>query len=80
MKPVSLLRRGDYSLEWVKDFYTQSDIWCGVDAGEEYYPRRIQAIERLCGQGLKRILELGAGSGAVAAEMAKLGHFVVAVS
>lgn len=79
MKPVSLLRRGDYSLEWVKDFYTQSDIWWGLDAGEEYYPRRIQAIERLCGQGLKRILELGAGSGAVAAELAKLGHSVVAV-
>lgn len=79
MKPVSLLRRGDYSLEWVKDFYTQSDIWWGPDAGEEYYPRRIQAIERLCGQGVKRILELGAGSGAVAAELAKLGHIVVAV-
>lgn len=58
MKPVSLLRRGDYSLEWVKDFYTQSDIWWEPDAGEEYYPRRIQTIGRLCGPGLKRILEL----------------------
>lgn len=79
MKPLSLLRRGDYSSEWVKDFYTQSDIWWGPDAGKEYYPDRIQAIERLCGPGRKRILELGAGSGAVSVELAKLGHAVVAV-
>lgn len=79
MEPVSLLKHGKYSLDWVKDFYTQSDIWWGPDAGQEYYPARIQAIERLCGPGRKRILELGAGSGAVAIELAKLGHSVVAV-
>jgi SAM-dependent methyltransferase len=79
MKPVSLFRHGKYSLEWVKDFYTQSDIWWGADAGQDYYPGRIQTIERLCGPGKKRILELGAGSGTLAAEMAKSGHAVVAV-
>lgn len=79
MKPVSLLRHGKYSLDWVKDFYTQSDIWWGPDAGQDYYPGRVQAIERLCGPGMKHILELGAGSGAVAAEMARLGHSVVAL-
>jgi hypothetical protein len=79
LKPISLLRQRNYSLDWVKDFYTQSNIWWGSDPGQEYYPGRIQAVERLCGPGTKRILELGAGSGAVAAEMAKSGHAVVAV-
>ena len=79
METVSLFRTGKYSLKWVKDFYTQADIWWGPDAGQEYYSGRIESIERLCGPGMKRILELGAGSGAVAAEIARSGHSVVAV-
>ena len=79
MSPVSLLKTGRYSPDWVKDFYTQSDIWWGADAGEEYYAGRLEAIERLGGSGSKRILELGAGSGAVAAALAKNGHMVTAV-
>jgi SAM-dependent methyltransferase len=79
LKPTSLLHQGRYSLDWVKDFYVQSDIWWGADAGEKYYPDRLLAIQRLCGPGMKQILELGAGSGAVAARMAQMGHTVVAV-
>lgn len=79
MEPVSLLKAGRYSQDWVKDFYTQSDIWWGADAGEEYYAARLLAIERLGGPGPKHILELGAGSGAVAAALAKDGHSVTAV-
>jgi hypothetical protein len=29
MKPVSMLDQGMYSLEWIKDFYTQAGIWWG---------------------------------------------------
>lgn len=77
--PESLFRRGKYTSAWIKDFYTQSDIWWGPDAGADYYPARLAAIARLCGPGSKRILELGAGSGAVAALLAQQGHQVVAV-
>lgn len=79
MVNTSLFRLGKYSPEWVKDFYSQSEIWWGPDPGEEYYAGRIAAIQRLCGQGPKRILELGAGSGAVAARLAEAGHTAVAV-
>jgi SAM-dependent methyltransferase len=79
MAPVSLIKIGKYSRDWVKDFYTQSDIWWGADAGEEYYAMRLEAIERLGGSAPKRILELGAGSGAVAAALARSGHTVTAV-
>jgi len=79
MEPISLFRLGKYSLDWVKDFYTQSDIWWGPDAGENYYKGRVATIEHICGKEPKRILELGAGSGAVAAILAEAGHAVVAV-
>jgi len=79
MKPVSLLKTGRYTPDWVKDFYTQSDIWWGANAGEEYYAERLEAIERLGGPVSKRILELGAGSGAVAVALAKNGHTVTAL-
>lgn len=40
---------------------------------------RAAEIERFCGPGRKRILELGAGAGGTAAAMADLGHEVVAI-
>lgn len=79
MASNSLFKLRKYTHEWIKDFYVQSDIWWGADAGENYYASRINYIEQLCGQGNKRILELGAGSGGVAAQLAKLGHDVTAV-
>ena len=83
MKPVSLFQQGNYSLDWVKDFYTQAGIWWGPGVQDEEDPNahkaRAETVERLCGPGTKRILELGAGSGRTAAAMADLGHTVVAV-
>lgn len=79
MKAVSLFKLGKYTLEWVKDFYTQSDVWWGADAGQEYYAGRVAAIQRLGGAGVKRILELGAGSGGVAVLLAQAGYGVTAV-
>jgi SAM-dependent methyltransferase len=80
MRPVSLLAQGHYSLEWVKDFYTQAGIWWGPDPQEEgVHAARVKTLERLCGPGRKRILELGAGPGATAAAMADAGHDVTAI-
>ena len=80
MKPVSLFELGHYSLEWVKDFYTQAGIWWGPDPQElSVHNTRVKTIERLSGPGIKRILELGAGPGATAAAMADAGHSVIAI-
>ncbi len=40
---------------------------------------RVKLIERLCGAGPRRVLELGAGGGGTAAAMADYGYSVVAV-
>jgi SAM-dependent methyltransferase len=79
MKTKSLLETRRCSLKWIKDFYTQTEIWWGPDPGEEYYPVQVAAVERLCGVGSKRILELGAGSGGTAAALSDGGHDVTAV-
>jgi SAM-dependent methyltransferase len=80
MKPTSLFKLGHYSLEWVKDFYTQAGVWWGPDPqAESVHTNRVKTIERLCGLGSKRILELGAGPGATAAAMADVGHSVIAI-
>jgi SAM-dependent methyltransferase len=68
------------SRDWVKEFYTQAGVWWGEDPqalGE--HVERVKTIERLCGLGTKRILDLGAGSGRTAAAMADFGHHVVGV-
>ena len=78
--PHSLLRAGKYSNDWIKDFYDQAAVWWGPDPqAEGVHAARGKTIERLCGAGTKRILELGAGPGATAAALAELGHAVVAV-
>lgn len=83
MKPLSLLQQGRYSLDWVKDFYTQAGIWWGPAVQEEEDPeahtKRAALVERLCGPGPHRILDLGAGPGRTAAALADRGHTVVAV-
>ena len=38
MEPVSLFHQGNYSLDWVKDFYTQAGIWWGPGAQDEENP------------------------------------------
>jgi SAM-dependent methyltransferase len=80
MKPVSLFQMGTYSMDWVRDFYDQAGIWWGPDTDEPTEDKaRAATVERLCGAGTKRILELGAGAGRTAAAMADAGHTVVAV-
>ena len=77
-RPISLFQRGIYSQEWIRDFYIQAGKWWGPEInGLEKL--RTATIERLCGKGIKRILELGAGAGLTAALMADDGHHVVAV-
>jgi SAM-dependent methyltransferase len=76
----SLLTQENYSQDWVKDFYTQAAIWWGKDPQSEgTHTERVRLIERLCGPGPKRILDLGAGPGRTAAALAEHGHTVVAV-
>ena len=80
VKPKSLLQRGCYSLDWIKDFYDQAGVWWGVDSEiPEEDLKRAKSINRLSGLGTKRVLELGAGAGHSAAASADLGHIVTAV-
>ncbi|MCX6032972.1 MAG: methyltransferase domain-containing protein [Chloroflexi bacterium] len=80
MTPVSLLQRGAYSLDWVKDFYDQTGIWWGAETDDPAEDvRRAATVERLCGPGPLRILELGAGAGRTAAALADRGHTVIGV-
>ena len=62
---------------WTKAFYNH-EIW-GPSGVLPHHRERAMQIERLCGLGKKRILELGAGSGGTAAALADLGHDVTAL-
>ncbi|MGE5139962.1 MAG: SAM-dependent methyltransferase, partial [Rudaea sp.] len=76
----SLLKDGSYSLKWVKDFYAQTGIWWGPHIqSDKAHAARLDMIERLCGAGPLRILELGSGPGETAARLADKGHAVVGV-
>lgn len=76
----SLLRQETYAQDWIKDFYTQAGIWWGKDPqAKGTNEERVKTIERLCGPGLKRILDLGAGPGRTVAALADQGHSVVGV-
>ena len=80
MNPRSLLSSGHYSSAWIRDFYDQTGIWWGSDfelSEEDLF--RAAAIERLCGPGSKRVLELGCGAGHSAAATAACGHSVTAL-
>lgn len=81
MESISLLKSGNYTSDWVKDFYNQAGIWWGADTHDDpnEYQRRVAVIERLCGKGAKRIMDLGAGSGFTASALAEAGHTVVGV-
>ena len=80
MKPVSLLGQGKHSAAWVKDFYDQTGIWWGPGAEiPDEDQARAQAINRLCGPGPKRVLELGCGAGHSAAATADQVHDVTGV-
>lgn len=68
-------------MDWSLEFYTKQNQWSGVyeEAIHEGHRQKAGWLEELIGPGPKRILELGAGGGQVAAAMAALGHEVVAV-
>ena len=80
MKRNSLLARGEYTTDWISDFYDQAHDWWGDDPQEPgVHPARVQTVARLCGPGPLRILELGAGGGNTSAALADAGHIVTAV-
>jgi protein-L-isoaspartate O-methyltransferase len=66
-------------MDWVKEFYTRKSEWFSPTGVLEHHHARAANSERLCGPGVKRTLELGAGAGGTATAMADLGHTVVAV-
>ena len=76
----NLLQNGTYASDWIKDFYDQTAIWWGADSEiPEEDQWRAQTVERLCGPGPKRVLELGCGAGHTAAATANLGHDVTGI-
>jgi SAM-dependent methyltransferase len=67
-------------MDWVKDFYDQTGIWWGAESDDPAEDEaRADRIERLCGPGTHRVLELGAGAGRTAAAIAARSHAVTAV-
>ncbi|GCE29898.1 methyltransferase [Dictyobacter alpinus] len=66
-------------MDWIKPFYTKKSEWFGPSGVLDHHRTRAASIEKFCGTGPKRILELGAGAGGTAAAMADLGHTVVAI-
>lgn len=66
-------------MDWVRPFFDTAATWWGRPEIRETDRDRAAAIERLCGAGPKRVLELGAGGGGTAAATADLGHSVTAV-
>ena len=80
MTPFSLFASGRHSRDWIKDFYDQAGEWWGPDPqAPGVHKSRLATLERLCGPGPHRLLELGAGSARTAAALADAGHAVVAV-
>lgn len=63
----------------MKGFFDTAAMWWGKPEIRDVDRERAAAIARLCGDGPKRVLELGAGGGATAAATADLGHRVTAV-
>ncbi len=76
-KPSRQHRNG--SPDWVRSFYDQTAIWWGPNTNTASYVAKALLVERLCGPGPHRILDLGTGPGGNAAAMADRGHQVVAI-
>jgi SAM-dependent methyltransferase len=72
------------SMEWVPEFYRKQFEWADWrdrwgDFDPEASDPHVEAVRRLAGEGSKRILELGPGTGSTAAALAHAGHDVVTV-
>ncbi len=68
-------------MNWVREFYEKQNAWSGVyaDGIAPYHRDKAGLIASFVGGGAKRLLELGAGGGQVAAASAALGHTVTAI-
>ena len=66
-------------LDWVKPYYTTAGQYWGASGIGQHHIDRLATMERICGSGPKRVLELGAGDGEASGVMADAGHNVVAV-
>lgn len=66
-------------MEWVKEFFDVAGSWWGAPQVRQSDHDRVATIERICGPGPKRILELGAGGGTTACVTAQAGHDVTAI-
>jgi SAM-dependent methyltransferase len=72
------------SMEWVPEFYRKQYEWADwrnrwADFDPAASDPHVDVVRRLGGDGPKRILELGAGTGSTAAALAHAGHDVVTV-
>lgn len=65
--------------DWIVPFYGFRSLRMGPSGVMENHRERAASIDRLCGPGKKRVLDLGAGAGGTAAAIADLGHDVVAI-
>lgn len=68
-------------MDWVEKFYSTTGTWWGPAESRisERDYQRLRIMERLCGRGPRRVLELGSSYGATAAVMAQAGHDVVGI-
>jgi len=72
------------SMEWVPEFYRKQYEWADwrnrwADFDPATHDPHVDAVRRLAGDGPKRILELGPGTGSTAAALANAGHDVVTI-
>lgn len=72
------------SMQWVPEFYRKQYDWADwrnrwADFDPAAVDPHVNAVRRLAGEGPRRILELGAGTGGTAAALAFAGHDVVTV-
>ena len=68
-------------MDRVRSFYEKQHLWANVYAGdvEDYHRDKARSVNLPEREPPYNILELGCGGGQVAAALADLGHFVVAV-
>lgn len=68
-------------MDWINEFYSTTGTWWGpAESGvTDRDQRRLATMERLCGHGAHRVLELGSAFGTTAFVMAQTGHDVVGV-
>jgi SAM-dependent methyltransferase len=68
-------------MDWIDGFYSKTGTWWGnaESAVTDMDHKRLATLERLCGSGKKRILDMGSSYGNTAVVMAQAGHDVVGI-